>query len=102
VLKFLGGRRRWAEGQTRRYDRVAGELVAMSPERGQRVRLKSQVWAALDRAIREAGVDCEALVALHAAAKSSPTSFVSPRSSTTSSSARAGRRSFITGVQANK
>jgi Uma2 family endonuclease len=52
---------RWAETQTRRYERVAGEPVAMSPERAQHVRLKSRVWAALDRAIRETGLDCEAL-----------------------------------------
>jgi Uma2 family endonuclease len=51
---------RWAEGQTQRYERVAGEPVAMSPECAQHVRLKTHVWAALDRAIREAGIDCEA------------------------------------------
>jgi Uma2 family endonuclease len=52
---------RWAEGQTGRYERVSGEPVAMSPERVQHVRIKSRVWAALDRAVREAGTDCEAL-----------------------------------------
>lgn len=52
---------RWVEGQTGRYERVAGEPVAMSPERIQHVRIKSRVWAALDRALREAGLDCEAL-----------------------------------------
>jgi Uma2 family endonuclease len=52
---------RWAEGQTGRYERVAGEPVAMSPERVQHVRIKNRVWAALDRAVREAGTDCEAL-----------------------------------------
>jgi Uma2 family endonuclease len=52
---------RWAEGQTQRYERVAGEPVAMSPERAQHVRLKSRAWAALDRAVREADLDCEAL-----------------------------------------
>jgi Uma2 family endonuclease len=51
----------WAEGQRGRYERVAGEPVAMSPERAQHVRLKSRVWAALDRAIGGAGLDCEAL-----------------------------------------
>jgi Uma2 family endonuclease len=51
---------RWAQGQRGRYERVAGEPVAMSPERAQHVRLKSRVWAALDRAVREAGLDCEA------------------------------------------
>jgi len=53
--------RRWAEGQTGRYERIAGEPVAMSPERVQHVRIKSRVWAALDRAITTAGLDCEAL-----------------------------------------
>jgi len=52
---------RWAEGQTQRFERVAGEPVAMSPERAQHVRLKSRIWAALDRAIRDADLDCEAL-----------------------------------------
>jgi Uma2 family endonuclease len=52
---------RWAEGQTGRYERVAGEPVAMSPERAQHVRIKSRAWAALDRAVRDAGLDCEAL-----------------------------------------
>jgi len=52
---------RWAEGQTQRYEPIAGEPVAMPPERAQHVRLKSRVWAALDRATRDAGLDCEAL-----------------------------------------
>jgi Uma2 family endonuclease len=33
----------------------------MSPERIQHVRIKNQIWAALDRAVQEAGLDCEAL-----------------------------------------
>ena len=53
--------RLWAEGQTQRYERIAGEPVAMSPERAMHARLKARVWQALDRAIREAGLDCEAL-----------------------------------------
>ena len=47
--------------QPRRYERVAGEPVAMSPERVEHVRVKNRVWAALDRAIQRAGLDCEAL-----------------------------------------
>ena len=47
--------------QPRRYERVAGEPVAMSPERVEHVRIKNRVWAALDRAIQRAGLDCEAL-----------------------------------------
>ena len=53
--------RRWAEGQMGRYERIAGEPVAMLPEPAIHVRLKGQVWAALDRAIRATGMDCEAL-----------------------------------------
>ncbi len=52
---------RWAEGRTGRYERVAGEPVAMSPECVQHIRIKSRFWAALDRAVREAGLDCEAV-----------------------------------------
>ena len=52
---------RWAEGQTGRYERIDGKPVAMSPERIQHVRIKSRIWAALNRAIIAAGLDCEAL-----------------------------------------
>jgi Uma2 family endonuclease len=40
---------------------MAGEPVAMAPERIVHIRLKSRVWLALDRAIRAAGLDCEAI-----------------------------------------
>jgi Uma2 family endonuclease len=53
--------RRWAEGQTKRYERIAGEPVAVPPERIAHVRLKARVWRALDRSIQDAGLDCEAL-----------------------------------------
>ena len=53
--------RRWAEGQSGRYDRIDGEPVARSPEKAQHVRLKTRIWAVLDRAISAAGLDCEAL-----------------------------------------
>jgi Uma2 family endonuclease len=53
--------RRWSEGQTTRFERLAGEPVAMSPERVLHARLKMRVWQALDRSIRDAGLDCEAL-----------------------------------------
>jgi Uma2 family endonuclease len=52
---------RWSEGQRQRYERVGGEPVAMSPERIEHVRIKNRIWAALDRAVRESGLDCEAL-----------------------------------------
>lgn len=54
--------RRWSEEQPRgRHERVAGEVIAMGPERVAHVRVKTRVWQALDRAVRAAGVPCEAL-----------------------------------------
>jgi len=53
--------RKWADGQTTRYERIAGEPVAMSPERVIHARLKARVWRALDRELRTAGLPCEAL-----------------------------------------
>lgn len=54
--------RRWAEAQPRgRHELVAGEVVAMAPERIEHLRVKAAVWLALRQAIRAAGVPCEAL-----------------------------------------
>ncbi len=54
--------RRWAEAQRRgRYERVAGEVVAMAPERGAHLRIKAATWLALRQAIAAAGVPCQAL-----------------------------------------
>lgn len=54
--------RRWAEAQPRgRFERVAGEVVAVAPERIAHVRVKARAWQTLDRAIRAAGLPCEAL-----------------------------------------
>ena len=53
--------REWAVHRRGRFERVGGEPVAMSPERIQRARIKSRVWAALDQAIRSTGLGCEAL-----------------------------------------
>lgn len=54
--------RRWAEAQPRgRYERVAGEVVAMAPERIAHVRVKARTWRALEQAIRAADLPCEAL-----------------------------------------
>jgi Uma2 family endonuclease len=53
--------RQWVEHQPRRYELIAGEPVAMSPEPVAHARVKSRVWAALDRAIRTAKLACEAL-----------------------------------------
>ena len=53
--------RRWAEAQPRgRHELVAGEVVAMAPERAAHVRVKARAWLALDRAVRAAGLPCEA------------------------------------------
>jgi Uma2 family endonuclease len=35
--------RRWAKDRSERYERIAGELVAMLPERIQHVRVKSRI-----------------------------------------------------------
>jgi Uma2 family endonuclease len=51
----------WAEPQSARFERVAGEPVARSPERIGHVRIKQRVLAALDHGIRRADLDCEAL-----------------------------------------
>ena len=54
--------RRWAEQQPKgRFERVAGEVVAMTPERIAHVELKNNLWRALDDAVRAAGLDCRAL-----------------------------------------
>jgi Uma2 family endonuclease len=52
----------WAEQQTAgRYERVNGVVVTMAPERIVHARAKARAWQGLDRAIRAAGVPCEAL-----------------------------------------
>ncbi|MBV1796576.1 Uma2 family endonuclease [Siccirubricoccus sp. G192] len=54
--------RRWVEARPHgRFERVAGEVVAMAPERAAHNRLKAAVWLALREAIRAAGAPCEAL-----------------------------------------
>lgn len=53
--------RRWAEAQPRgRFERVAGEVVAMAPERAAHNLVKMHVWRALDAAVRAAGLPCQA------------------------------------------
>jgi len=44
-----------------RFELVAGEVVAMAPERAAHARLKARIWRALSDAIEAAGLDCEAL-----------------------------------------
>lgn len=54
--------RRWTAAQPRgRYERVAGEVVAMAPERIEHVRVKAEAWLTFRQAIRAAGLPCEAL-----------------------------------------
>jgi Uma2 family endonuclease len=53
--------RRWTETQKGRFERIEGVPVAMSPERAEHVRLKNRVWSALDKAVRDAALPCEAL-----------------------------------------
>jgi Uma2 family endonuclease len=52
----------WCERQpTGRYERVDDRILAMAPERGAHLRVKSAVWLALRNAIRTSGVPCQAL-----------------------------------------
>jgi Uma2 family endonuclease len=53
--------RLWYEDQPGRYERIDGRIVAMSPERVGHVRTKGAVYLALRRAIKAAGLLCEAL-----------------------------------------
>jgi Uma2 family endonuclease len=54
--------RKWAEDQGgERYELVAGEPVAMAPERIVHARIKARIWRALDREIRQRNLPCEAL-----------------------------------------
>jgi Uma2 family endonuclease len=54
--------RNWSAAQpTGRYERVDGRIVAMAPERGAHLRIKGAVYRALDRAITEAALPCQAL-----------------------------------------
>ena len=54
--------RRWAAAQPRgRYERVAGEVVAMAPERIEHTRVKAGAWLTFRQAIRAAGLPCEAM-----------------------------------------
>jgi Uma2 family endonuclease len=54
--------RQWCDNQPRgRFERVDGMIVAMAAEPGAPIRIKSAAWLALRRALREAGVACQAL-----------------------------------------
>jgi len=52
--------RAWAEAQPRgRFERVAGEVVAMAAERAAHNLVKAQAWRALDAAVRTAKLPCQ-------------------------------------------
>jgi Uma2 family endonuclease len=54
--------RKWAEEREgERYELVAGEPVAMAPERVIHALLKARIWQALDREIRRHDLKCQAL-----------------------------------------
>ena len=59
VEQFLAWLEDGPEGA--RYELVAGEVVAMAPERAAHARLKARIWRALDDQIAERGFSCEAL-----------------------------------------
>jgi Uma2 family endonuclease len=49
----------WAQRlENGRYELVAGEVVAMSPERSGHALVKARAWRALDDAVRAAGLSC--------------------------------------------
>jgi Uma2 family endonuclease len=53
--------RAWAARQPRgRFERVAGRVVKMTPERSVHALLKAAVWRALDDAIRAGSLPCQA------------------------------------------
>jgi Uma2 family endonuclease len=53
----------WAMAQPddARYELVAGEVVAMAPERAAHARRKARIWRALSDALEASGLPCEAL-----------------------------------------
>ncbi len=52
---------RWRDDQLKgRFERAAGEPVAMAPERWIHARVKARIWRAFDRELRHAGLPCEA------------------------------------------
>jgi Uma2 family endonuclease len=73
---------RWAEAQPRgRFERVAGEVVQMSPERRQHARVKVEIWRALDAALPAdlpADTDFEPDAAVHVGPPIPPDALVVP------------------------
>ena len=58
VPEFLA----WAETQEGRYELIDGQPIAMAPERSEHVQAKRRAANALDAAVQQAGVVCEAFV----------------------------------------
>jgi Uma2 family endonuclease len=58
VPEFLA----WAETQEGRYELIEGQPIAMAPERSEHVQAKRRAANALDAAVQQAGVVCEAFV----------------------------------------
>ncbi len=56
--EFIAWAMEQPEGQ--RYELVAGEVVAMAPERSAHALVKARVWRALDEAVAAAGLPCTA------------------------------------------
>jgi Uma2 family endonuclease len=56
VEEFLA----WAQGEEGRYELDDGQVVAMSPEQGQHLRVKRDVVLALATAVKRSGLPCEA------------------------------------------
>lgn len=50
----------WAMEQGGRYELVAGEIVAMAPERAAHARVKAHIWRRMTEAIETANLPCEA------------------------------------------
>ena len=53
---------RWASDQDGRWELHDGLPVAMAPERVDHARIKTRTWQALDRALRDIGSHCEAIL----------------------------------------
>ncbi|MEO8714967.1 MAG: Uma2 family endonuclease [Acetobacteraceae bacterium] len=51
-----------ARPETEHYELVAGEVVAMAPERLAHTRSKARIWRLLSEAIETRGLECEAFV----------------------------------------
>jgi Uma2 family endonuclease len=51
----------WAEGRPGRYELIAGQIIAMSPERVRHAEVKASAFLTLRTAIRDGGLPCRAM-----------------------------------------